>query len=107
MDATDIAIFIGCIALIVSGIWNVPPRGNTQTRFRALFSFISSGGLLILLAPYLIHEAAIKNLPWSVPIIVIPVYAVLSYGAYKLFWSRIVGRILASPPQDDNITRQN
>jgi hypothetical protein len=105
MDATDIAIFIGCIVLIVSGI--LKPSGNTQTRFRALFSFISGGGLLILLAPYLIHEAATKHLPWSVPIIVIPISAVLSYGAYKLFWSHIVGRIAASPPQDDNITSQN
>ena len=26
------------------------------------------------------------------PIIVIPIYAVLSYGAFKLYWPRIIGR---------------
>jgi hypothetical protein len=56
-----------------------------MNRLRATFSFVISGGLLVLLAPYLIHEAVIKHLPWSVPTIVIPMYAVLSYSAFKVF----------------------
>jgi hypothetical protein len=56
-----------------------------MNRARAVFGFISFGGLLIFLSPYVIYEAAVKRLPWSVPIIVIPIYAVLSYGAFKLF----------------------
>jgi hypothetical protein len=61
-----------------------------MNRARAVFGFISFGGLLIFLSPYVIYEAAVKRLPWSVPIIVIPIYAVLSYGAFKLFWPHIV-----------------
>jgi hypothetical protein len=38
-----------------------------MNRLRATFGFIFSGGLLTFLSPYLIHEAAIKKLPWSVP----------------------------------------
>ena len=34
MDETEIAIFIGCIVLIVSGIWNVLPSENTHPRGR-------------------------------------------------------------------------
>jgi hypothetical protein len=63
-----------------------------MNRLRATFAFIFSGGLLIFNSPYLIHEAAIKHLPWSVPMIVIPIYALLSYGAFRLFWPRIIGR---------------
>jgi hypothetical protein len=63
-----------------------------MSRLQAMFGFIFAGGLLIFLSPYLIHEAAIKHLPWSVPIIVIPIYAVLSYGAFKRFWPRIIGK---------------
>ena len=105
MNATDIAICIGCVGLILSGIWNFMPRGDTRTRFRALFFFISSGGSLLLLAPSLIHEAAIKGVPWFIPIIVIPLYAIISYGAYKRFWPGIAGRVVA-PPQGDDITGQ-
>jgi len=61
-----------------------------MNRFRALLSFVFSGGLLIFLSPYLIHRAATKHLPWSFPIVVIPIYAVLSYGAFKVFWPHIV-----------------
>jgi len=60
-----------------------------MNRIRATFSFIVSGGLLIFLAPFLIYEAATKRLPWSVAVIAIPFYALLSYGAFKLYWPRI------------------
>lgn len=63
-----------------------------MNRARAMFSFIVSGGLLIFLAPYLIYEAATKRLPWAVTVIAIPIYALLSYGAFKLYWPRIVSR---------------
>jgi hypothetical protein len=69
------------------GGWN-----NPMKRLRAMFAFISCGGLLIFLSPYLIHEAVIKHLSWSVPMIVIPMYALLSYGAFKLFRPHIIGR---------------
>jgi hypothetical protein len=59
-------------------------------RLRALLIFIFSGGLLIFASPHFIHEAAVKQLPWSVPIIVIPIYALLSYGAFKVYWPRII-----------------
>jgi hypothetical protein len=61
-------------------------------RVRAMFSFIVGGGLLIFLAPYLIYEAATKRLPWAVSVIAIPIYALLSYGAFKVHWRRIVSR---------------
>jgi hypothetical protein len=48
--------------------------------------------LLIFLSPYVIHEAVIKHIPWSVAIIAIPMYALLSYGGFKLFLSHIIGR---------------
>jgi hypothetical protein len=63
-----------------------------MNRPRAAFAFIISGGLLIFLSPYLIHEAMVKHLPWTVPIIAIPIYAVLSYGAYRRFWPYIFGK---------------
>lgn len=63
-----------------------------MNRLHATLRFILSGGLLIFLSPYFIYEAATKQLPWSVPVIVIPLYAVLSYGAFKLFWPRIIGK---------------
>lgn len=63
-----------------------------MNRIRALFSFIVSGGLLILLAPYLVYEATTKQLPWSVAVIAIPIYALLSYGAFKLYGQRIFRR---------------
>jgi len=64
-----------------------------MNRVRALFFFIVSGGLLIFVAPYLIYEAATKRLPWAVTVIAIPIYALLSYGAFKLYWPRIVSRV--------------
>ena len=63
-----------------------------MNRIRAMFAFIAGGGLLIFLAPYFIYESATKRLPWAVTVIVIPMYALLSYGAFKLFWPRIVSR---------------
>ena len=72
---------------IIRGSPNFP-----MNRLRAIFGFIFCGGLLIFVSPYLVREAAIKQLPWSIPIIVIPLYALLSYGAFKRFWPRIIGR---------------
>ena len=63
-----------------------------MNRLRATFGFIFFGGLLIFASPYLVREAALKHLPWSIPIIVIPLYALVSYGAFKRFWPRIIGR---------------
>ena len=63
-----------------------------MNRARAALGFIFCGGLLIFLSPYFIYEAAVKHLPWSIPIIVIPIYAVLSYGAFKVFWPHIIGK---------------
>jgi hypothetical protein len=64
-----------------------------MSRPRAIVSFIVSGGLLLILgAPHLIHLAVIKTIPWSVPIIVIPMYAFLSYAAFRIFWPHIVQR---------------
>jgi hypothetical protein len=71
-----------------------------MSRSRAVFGFISVGGLLVFLSPYLIHEAIVKHFPWSVAIIVIPAYAVLSYGALKLFWPRIIGKSQTGSGQD-------
>jgi hypothetical protein len=70
-----------------------------MTRYRAIVGFIISGGLLIVLSPYLIDMAITKTVPWSVPIIVIPLYAVLSYGAFRRFWPYIVQKRQASPPE--------
>jgi hypothetical protein len=64
-----------------------------MNRVRALFAFIVSGGLLTFLAPYLIYEAATKRLPWTVTVIAIPIYALLSYGAFKLYWPRIASLV--------------
>jgi hypothetical protein len=71
-----------------------------MNRARAVFGFIVFGGLLIFLSPYFIYEAVVKHLPWSVPIIVIPIYAVLSYGAFKLFWPHIIGKPRTDLGQD-------
>jgi len=61
-----------------------------MSRSRAIFRFIVCGGLLFIFgAPHLIHLAVIKTIPWSVPIIVIPVYAFLSYAAFRVFWPDI------------------
>src|SRR5882724_1070310 len=61
-----------------------------MTRYRAIVGFIISGGLLIVPSPYVIDMAITETVPWSVPIIVIPLYAVLSYGAFRMFWPFIV-----------------
>jgi hypothetical protein len=60
-------------------------------RLRATLAFVFFGGLLIFNSPYVIREAYNKHLPWSVPLIVIPLYALLSYGAFKRFWPHIIG----------------
>jgi hypothetical protein len=61
-----------------------------MSRRRAIFTFITCGGLLILSAPHVIHLAVIKTIPWSVPIIVVPIYAFLSYAAFRVCWPHIV-----------------
>jgi hypothetical protein len=80
---------------------------NPMNRLRATFGFIIFGGLLIFLSPYLIHEAVIKDLPWSVPMIAIPIYAVLSYGAFKRFWPHIIGKAGTTPPDKDEPNTRN
>jgi hypothetical protein len=71
-------------------IWG---HGNDpMNRLRASLAFVFTGGLLIFLCPYFIYEAVMKRLPWTVPMIVIPIYAVLSYGAFKAFWPHIIGK---------------
>jgi len=72
-----------------------------MNRLRATFGFVTCGGLLLFLAPYLIYEAAMKDLPRSVLIIAIPFYAVLSYGAFKVFWSCIIGKARTTPSEKD------
>jgi drug/metabolite transporter (DMT)-like permease len=88
-----------------SSIDDVARKRRPMNRPRAIFAFVSGGGLLIFLSPYVIHEAAIKQIPWSVAIIVIPMYAVLSYGGFKLFWPHIVGR--AGTSSQKNPTKRN
>jgi hypothetical protein len=78
-----------------------------MNRLRATFGFIFSGGLLIFLSPYLIYEAAIKNPPWSVPMIVIPIYAGLSYGTFKLFSPHIIGNAGTTTQEKDEPNRRN
>jgi phosphotransferase system glucose/maltose/N-acetylglucosamine-specific IIC component len=85
-------------------IWSCDSPMN---RLRATFGFIFSGGLLIFLSPYLIPEAAIKNLPWSVPMTVIPIYAGLSYGAFKLFWPHTIGKAGTTTQEKDEPNRRN
>lgn len=58
----------------------------------AIARFVFGGGLLILLAPYVVYMAATKVLPWSVAIIAVPAYAFLSYGAYQRLRTRLVRR---------------
>jgi len=59
-----------------------------MNRLRASLAFVFTGGLLIFLSPYFIYQPVMKRLPWAVPMIVIPIYAVLSYGAAGSFvWS--------------------
>jgi hypothetical protein len=60
-----------------------------MSRRRAILSFITCGGLLILASPQVIHLAIIKTIPWSVLIIVVPIYAFLSYAAFRVFWPHI------------------
>jgi len=62
-----------------------------MSRARAILAFVFSGGLLVFLSPYLIYEALIKKLPWPVPVIAIPIYALLSYGALRRFWPHVLG----------------
>jgi hypothetical protein len=81
---------------------DVPCKRRPMNRLRAIFSFVSGGGLLIFASPYVIHEAAKKNIPWSVAIIVIPMYALLSYGGLKLFWPHIIGRAGTTAQKDLN-----
>jgi hypothetical protein len=69
--------------------------GLPVSRLRAIFAFIFSGGLIIFASPYFIHQAVVKRVPCFVPLIVIPLYALLSYGAFKVYWPRIK-RLLTS-----------
>ena len=84
-------------------IWS--GSNSLMNRLRATLSFIFSGGLLIFLAPYFIREAVNKHLPWSVPIFVIPIYAVLSYAAFRLFWPRIIGKSGTTQDKDETNRR--
>src|SRR5216683_524514 len=85
-----------------ASIDDVARKRRPMNRLRAIFAFVSGGGLLIFLSPYVIHEAAIKHIPWSDAIIVIPVYALLSYGGFKLFWPHIIGRAGTTSQKDPN-----
>jgi drug/metabolite transporter (DMT)-like permease len=85
-----------------SSIDDVPRKRRPMNRLRAIFSFVSGGGLLIFASPYVIHEAAKKNIPWSVAIIAIPMYALLSYGGFKLFWPHVIGRAGTTAQKDLN-----
>lgn len=73
----------------------------------AVLAFIVSGGLLIFLSPYFIHEAVVKHLPWTVPTIVIPIYAVLSYTAFKRFWPHIIGKGETTTAEKDAPHKRN
>ncbi len=73
-----------------------------MNRLRATLGFVFSGGLLIFLVPYFIRQAVIKNLPWSVPAIVIPIYSVLSYGAFKVFWPHMIGKSGTDTQKDES-----
>jgi hypothetical protein len=59
---------------------------------------------VIVIPSYLIHEAVIKHLPWPVPMIVIPIYPMLLYGAFKLLWPRIMGKARTNTQEKDNPT---
>jgi len=86
-------------------IWS---DGNSpMNRLSAALAFIFTGGLLIFLSPYLVYEAVIKYLPWAVPIIVIPIYAVLSYGAFKTFWPHIIGKSGTTTQEEDEPNRRS
>ncbi len=78
-----------------------------MNRLRASLAFVFTGGLLIFLSPYFIYEAVVKHLPWAVPMIVIPIYAVLSYGAFKTFWPHIIGRSGTATQEKDEPNRRN
>lgn len=85
-----------------ASIDDVTRKRRPMNRLRAILSFVYGGGLLIFASPYLIHEAAKKNIPWSVAIIAIPMYALLSYGGFKLFWPHIIGRAGTTAQKDLN-----
>ncbi len=85
-----------------ASIDDFPRKRRPMNRLGAIFSFVSGGGLLIFASPYVIHEAAKKNIPWSVAIIVIPMYALLSYGGFKVFWPHIIGRAGTTAQKDLN-----
>jgi drug/metabolite transporter (DMT)-like permease len=85
-----------------ASINDITRKRRPINRLRAIFSFVSGGGLLIFASPYVIHEAAKKNVPWPVAIIVIPMYALLSYGGFKLFWPHIIGRNGTTSQKDLN-----
>jgi hypothetical protein len=71
-------------------------------RLRAIAGFVFSGGLLILLAPYVIYMASTKVIPWVVAIIAIPAYAILSYGAFRLLRAQLARKPAATLPGDHN-----
>jgi hypothetical protein len=78
-----------------------------MSRARAVFHFYILGGLLIFLAPYLVYEAATKQIPSLVAIISIPGYAVISYIVFKAYWPLIfrkaekpADKTTPSPPPD-------
>ena len=60
-----------------------------MNRFRAILGFVFGGGLLIFLAPYVVYKTFTDHLPWYLPVIVISMYALLSYSAFKVYWPRI------------------
>jgi hypothetical protein len=49
-----------------------------MNRFRPMLAFVFAGGLLIFASPNFIYQATIKRPPWSGPLIVTPLYALLS-----------------------------
>jgi len=69
---------------------------------RSIAGFVFTGGLLILLAPYVIYMASTKVIPWVVAIIAIPAYAILSYGAFRLLRAQLARKPAATLPGDHN-----
>jgi hypothetical protein len=61
----------------------------------------------MFLSPCLIHEAVVERLPWTVPTIAITIYDLLSYGAFKRFWPRIIGKAGTTTAEKDAPDRRD
>jgi hypothetical protein len=62
---------------------------DLMNRSRAIRYLVLFGIAWLGSIPWLIYLAASQQVPWWVPVVCAPIYALLFYGVWKTFWPHV------------------